>query len=201
MKHLLILLMLTFSLTARAGIWIEPYLGYNIGSYEQTISNAGASNGTFKLKYTDPAYGLKLGYNFIAMVVGFEYQLGTADTEFDSSSTPSVTANTPVTKYDTTSTGVFVGFTGLPLLNFWASYQFDVTWEDSDNDELSGSGYGVGAGFTGLPFLSINLDYKSYTLDESKDGTTGIVTTLPSNQLTEITSKVIMLSVSLPFDL
>ncbi len=200
MKFSKIIIALTFLFTfsANAGFLVEPYLGYSFGSQSFDVSNSGVLNGKYEFSHNGYRAGARLGYQFLGFMGGIDYGIGSFGRSVDS--LPSgVTATSEDESFS--QFGIFAGYELPILFRFWATYYVSAEWEGKDSkDENSGSGFGLGAGFTGLPFVSLNLEYKSFTMDETKDGTTGFVTKYPTSTLSDTSINEIVLSVSLPLD-
>ena len=181
---------------------MEPLVGYRKINAEFSLSNLGATHdGDYEFEVTGPEFGLKLGYALpLAFVVGVDYRIGTDESEQKSGTAPLGGGDGG----ESTNLGVFVGFTTVPLFNFWVNYKFEFKTKESEGDDKGdydkGTGYGVGVGFTGLPFVSINLEYNKYTMDETFDASTGVVTSLPTNNESDRDVTEIVLGVSVPFD-
>lgn len=125
-----------FTLQAHSGLLIEPYVGY--GSIATTTDVPSDDNET----ETGAFVGGRLGYSFLLVSAGVDYNTGSAG------------------DYDRTSTSAFVGVDLPILLRFYGKYTISSDLENSDNDFEYDfkSGYAVGVGFTGLPFVSLNLE-------------------------------------------
>lgn|GEM_PF-343640 len=190
----LVLLALSLGIpVARAGLYVEPYLGYSVNSAEQTSSSTDFS-------YDSPYFGGRLGGSFMMLNLGLDYMMRPEhDVKYDA---PASLAGTKE-KHDGKYLGAFIGVDFPVLVRAYASYYFDATLEDKDGsdvaDELNGKGYMLGLGFTGLPFVSLNLEYRALTFDEYKDASAGTTTALTGNQ--EYSAKEIGFSVSIPLDL
>ncbi len=184
-KSLLLLISLfIFSNTAQAGVLVEPYLGFGIGSGDR---------GNIDYDYTTPQFGARLGYSFLGLMGGIDYSLATS---FDIDAENTTTGVNSSTSYKKNQFGIFVGYELPILLRAWGTYYVNASLEDdiAPISDYSGSGYALGVGFTGLPFVSLNLEYRSFSYDEVE--TSGSTSTLsPSFDLNEI-----LLSVSLPLD-
>ena len=192
MKKLLsaVVLFLTVSMSANALIHVEPYLGYNM------ISGENSNSTITKYDFGGVNYGARLGLTALGFMGGLDYSMGSGDWETE-------TLNTKTTVDSSqTKLGVFAGYELPILLRAWATYFVNVKQEiesgANNGREYSGSGFGLGVGFTGLPFVSVNLEYKQYSYDEyeSAAGTTVTIDGANKIDLNEI-----MLSVSLPLDL
>ncbi len=173
-----------FSQAAQADLLLEPYLGYTFASGEQ--------GNDYEYDYMTPQIGGRVGYQMLGLMAGLDYStsLGKFDTDVKTVSTGAESTY----KYQKNQLGVFVGYNLPILLRVWGTYYFNANIEDdiAPITEHSGSGFALGAGFTGLPFVSLNLEYRSFSYDESE--TSGTTTTLnPSLDINEI-----FLSVSLP---
>ena len=179
MKKLLLAMIITVS--ASAGLLVEPYLGYEIGSGE-----AGSTDYTFNTS----VLGGRVGYTMLGLMGGIDYSLGMeSDLE---GKTGGVTGKT---KYSQDSLGLFVGYELPILLRAWATYYLSTNLERQEGTdkgkEYSGDGLGLGVGFTGLPFVSLNLEYRMMSYDEY-DGTA---------LANKIDMNFVMVGVSLPLDL
>ncbi|EPZ50325.1 outer membrane protein beta-barrel domain protein [Bacteriovorax sp. BAL6_X] len=146
MKKILIAMMIMIAgFQAQAGIYVEPYLAYNI---------LGETDGD---DTTGTNIGGRLGYSLPMLVsFGLDYNMGSYTID---SALGDVDA-------DTTNLGAFVAVDLPILLRGYASYYFS---SDIDTGSVSydGSGIAVGVGFTMLPFVSLNLEYRAMSYDGS----------------------------------
>ena len=187
-------LLLFASSTSWAAIRVEPLLGYRLfgGVNSQTPDGDDRFRET-ESDYSGPVFGVKVGYPLplplFGFVVGADVRLGSVTTKLD------LERSLKTTDLKTTDIGVFVGFTTLPLLNFWLSYFFSSEWEKEEEEVgraegsfsgWGGKGIGLGAGFTAFPFISFNVEYNKYTFD---------------NETPSASGSDILLSVSLPLSL
>ncbi len=154
MKLLTIVLVL-FSFNASAGFLIEPYAG--MGNYTSTVDATGIDGEDNEAM---SIFGARLGYSFILLSAGIDYEVQTID---DGSFT---------------NTSLFVGVDLPILLRFWGKYIISAQQSADDSSAVTGdftSGYAVGLGFTGLPFVSLNLEAQQvsyeYDLGGSLDDT------------------------------
>lgn len=192
MKKLLssVAIFLTVSMSANALIHVEPYLGYKLGSGEDSV----APITEYDFKTT--TLGARLGVTTLGFMGGIDYSLASGDWESTTGST--------TTKVDSSQKmfGLFAGYEFPILLRAWATYFMDVKQEvksgANNGDEYKGNGIGLGVGYTGLPFVSLNLEYRSYSYDE-RDNADGSKTTLSGSSAIDNTEYI--LSVSLPLDL
>jgi len=189
-KLALILFSLLFTLTpTHAGVLVEPYVGYAIGSAE-------FSNADWDYKTIQP--GARLGYQFMGLMAGVDYSTAKFDLDFEHKTTG---ATATFSDFKKTQLGVFVGYNLPVLLRVWGTYFLNAEAEypgdgQANSDfKYNGGGYGLGAGFTALPFLSINLEYRMYKYDEAEQG--GITAALAE----ELEFNEIFLSVSLPLNI
>ena len=170
------LVLVSFAKPAAAGVHLEPYVGYGMGSWEMP----GQSE-----DFTGMAYGGRLGYTMLGFGGGVEYMGGSFKDK----------ADVDPSTFKPKALGVWVGYTFPVMIRAYGTYFFDgkTTVSDSSGDsELTGSGMKLGVGFTALPFLSVNLEYFTNTWDEI-DGTA-----LPGF---EVTAKGYMLTLSIPLDI
>ncbi len=188
-SFLVLFLLLMIPYVSRAGVLVEPYIGYTQGAYE---------SGAIGIKMTGPNYGARVGYQTMGFMVGAEYGLSAYGVELDKAP-----AGIPLgTKDDWAGSymGAFIGYNLPTLLRIWGSYFLDAVYEDDAGagigDEISGSGHGLGLGFTGLPFMSLNLEYRAFDLDESADASSG-----ETVAITDTTTKEVRLSISFPFEI
>ncbi|MBK27091.1 MAG: hypothetical protein CME70_24015 [Halobacteriovorax sp.] len=221
MKKLLLgtFALVMFSNTALAGFLIDPYLGFRFNGKIEEEANAGDLD---EFSYSGLAYGARLGYNYLGLMMGMEYGVASGDVEQDTD--PGSVVNSGVGKSldgSFTNVGVYIGYEMPLLLRFWATYYFkakmEVDGEANNFNDLNpnstftntfnGSGFGLGVGYTGLPFLSFNLEYKVITYDEVESGDASVGTVnLPSSATSafgaagEGKASEILLSVSLPFE-
>ena len=187
MKKIIVALMLMF--TANAGLLVEPYMGFQLGSQETEIANE-----NYEYGLTGQLLGARLGYTLPLFMLGLDVNVGSMDADVDSA--PSGAQDQ---SYDTRQIGLFAGVELPILLRAWATYYFANEYTRDDDDKFKGSGMALGVGFTGLPFVSINLEYKMLTFDELEDSATGATTTYSGDN--QLDSNEIVLSVSLPLDL
>ncbi|MCO4755002.1 MAG: outer membrane beta-barrel protein [Bacteriovoracaceae bacterium] len=221
MKKLLLgtFALLMFSNTAMAGFLIDPYLGFRFNGSIEEEANVGDLD---EYSYSGLAYGARLGYNYLGLMLGFDYGMASGDVEQDKDPGSTVLSGVG-TKVDGAfkNMGLYIGYDMPLLLRFWATYYFksemEIEGENNNNSDLNpgntftdtykGSGLGLGVGYTGLPFLSINLEYKTFTYDEieSTDPSVGTVNLPAASTSTygssgEQKASEILLSVSVPFE-
>ncbi len=189
MQRLLLLCFLfLFTVTAHAGLLIEPLVGYNVAT--RLGDDSGKMGG---------AYGGRLGYQLLGFQLGLDYLNSTIepkDKDFRDD-------------FKSSEFGAFIGYKFPVFFRVYAGYVFaaqadkmDFYDEDDDAiDELTytdGSGPKVGIGFTGLPFVAINLEMRNVTYHniDYYDSTTDAKSELEE----ETKTTAYMLTLSLPLD-
>ena len=167
--------------TVKAGVLLEPYLGYSVGNIDDDDQMG-------------PSMGLRAGYSMMGLAVGAEYHTGTWN--WDTSS-----GDVDATPQDI---GAFVSYSLPLMLRFYGSYYFDSTNElDNDADQkLTGSAIKLGVGLTTFPLISINLDYTKYTYDDCEWNSSAVAQSGScSNVYDDFEADMYMISASLPFNL
>ncbi|ATH08130.1 hypothetical protein BIY24_09260 [Halobacteriovorax marinus] len=202
MKNIKIISLFTFlvlSSNSFAGILVEPFIGYGIGSAEYTTGSL-----TADAKNTGPQFGARLGYTAFGFMGGLEYRKSSGSLSYDKHTGGGTWTNSGVDQdYSGTEIGAFLGYELPILLRAYVGYTFNTKWEfdkngawiGAANDELSGNTTTLGVGFTGLPFVSLNLEFRMIELDKYKDVSLGTETS------TDFSSNEVVLGVSLPLDL
>lgn len=184
---------LAMGTTANAGIMLEPYFGYELGS-TMKLESGGSDDGG---KTSGLDLGLRVAYTLPVMVwLGLDYSLMSGGTSKGESS-----ANDG--KVDRSNLYFDVGVDLPVLARFWLGYglmnsaklKFD---SGGDTTLKNGTNLKFGVGFTALPLLSINLeyfmhDYKDYEAGAFSGSTDSVWSTHKENG--------IMLGLSAPFDL
>lgn len=160
--------------TANAGVMLEPFVGYGMGSSKQGDNN---------FKDSGAAYGARIAYSQMGFFVGGEYQGGSITSKPTSGSS---------TTLNITDLGATVGYEFPILLRVFGTYFFSAEGK-LDNGKIKGSGMKVGVGYTAFPLVAFNLEYHTTTYTKGEAG--GV-----SGDLTEkISGNLVMLSVSVPF--
>lgn len=145
-KILVTLVVTMVASAAQAGFMIDPYIG--IGQTKTSVDVASADDETS----TSTVLGSRLGYSFILVSAGIDYQIMKAEDAAEDD----VTVN---------NISAFVGV-DLPILfRFWAEYFISSNYDSDDLDVSFKDGYGIGIGFTGLPFVSLNLEIEALNYD------------------------------------
>ncbi len=165
-----LLLSSVFATQARAGIMVEPYLGYNLLTSDFTFgSGAGAFDGqSLKIDNTGLSYGLRLGVTVPLLFAAIDYSSGSL-----SSSVKEKPAGATISTSSSTATslGATVGV-NLPILRPYIGYIFDDQLK-SDTSTIYGSGFKVGVGLTVFPLVKLNAEYvtRTWTKSKSSSGT------------------------------
>mgnify|MGYP001488633932 CR=1 FL=1 len=174
-------LLLGISNNAKAGIFVDPYLGYNVGWLTESVT---VGSTTVDVDYADTGiiYGGRAGLKTLGFMFGLDYSMGSALKATPVASLVSGYTTTTV-KYDVSYMGAFVGYELPFLLRAWLTYHFDVGMDvEGSSTPIEGSSTTVGVGFTGLPLVSLNAEYRMVSLDNDT-----------------LDYKALLLSVSLPF--
>jgi len=137
--------------SAQAGILIDPYVG--AGSHVSAFDAVSSGSSVSDSSNSASVFGARLGYSFLLLSAGIDYQKMTVDDT------------------ELTNTSLFVGFDLPILVRAWAEYFLAA---DGDSDFNSAykfkDGYGVGIGFTGLPFVSLNLEIQNINYESELSG-------------------------------
>lgn len=179
----LLIAALMLSSSAYAGLYLEPYVGYEKGDV------TGTANGPFDQDVSGTQFGAKVGFNTMGFAVGVDgAQVSLAGEDN--------LANPDDMDFKGTDLGAFVQFTFPVMFKVSASYIFSSKAEDDTNvngvkTKIEGKGFKFGVGFTGLPFVSINLDMINVNYDDITYGGTAITDA-------DLDRKTFMLSLSLP---
>jgi hypothetical protein len=183
-KNVIVFIMMSlfiFAPHSRAGVLLEPYLGFSIGS-----GDAGSTD----FSYSTPTIGARAGYQTFGLMFGLDYGMQSGFNVKTTTSNVETKAD-----YSRNLLGLFVGYELPILLRAWGTYYVSGTLEADNSTREYGdlSGYSLGVGFTGLPFVSLNAEYRLFDYGET---TLSGATSNSSLSISEI-----LLSVSLPFNL
>jgi hypothetical protein len=169
MRNLSLLCLLTafISTSATAGFLIDPYVG--TGQFKST-----ADLSSLEESETITATGARVGYSFLLLSAGIDYQMATID------------------KDKVTSTSIFVGVDLPILIRAWAEVFVSSDYDsDTAGNELTfKDGNSIGIGFTGLPFVSLNVELQNINYESEFLGNKYDVKTAAT-----------VFSISLPLDL
>lgn len=164
---------------AKAGVLIEPVLGYSFKSFEVDDPDFSEEKGS------GASYGGRLGYQNFGFQLGLDYLRS------------SISMNDNDFKKDLTTSewAAFAGFEFPILLRVYAGYIFSANAETEvvGGEKLKlqdGTGMKLGVGFTGLPFVDINFEYRKGTYTKIKMGGSADIDT---------DFNAFMVGVSLPF--
>jgi Outer membrane protein beta-barrel domain len=177
---LLLAVFFLISIPAKAGLLIEPVLGFNMGTkLDFPTKNYSGGKGM--------GYGGRLGFQKLGFQLGADYLHSSIDmNETD------IKRNVALTEW-----AGFIGYEFPVLLRVYAGYIFSAKGETKLATGTAkvedGTGTKVGIGFTGIPFLDINLEYRAGTFDTYR--LAGV------KQSGNIDYSTYMLSLSLPFNL
>lgn len=145
-KFSLVCLLATFiSTNATAGFLIDPYIGTGQSKTTADINSLDDDGDSFS------ATGARVGYSFLLLSAGIDYQMGSIDGD------------------NVTSTSIFVGVDMPILVRAWAEYFVSSDLDnDSSYDMKFKDGTSIGIGFTGLPFVSLNVEVQNinYTVED-----------------------------------
>jgi hypothetical protein len=184
-------LLMTWALPAHAGLLLEPYVGYEMGSAE--VSSSGL---TAKYDTSGITVGGRVGFTMPIFFAALDYSMANGKANLTSG---------PGTSPDLSRSSLFaVVGASLPLIRVYGGYGFlhELTMKDASGDGVfKGSALKLGASFTGLPFLALNLEYIMSSLNKYKasSGTESAIGT--GNPVSDAKANAFMLSVSVPFDL
>jgi hypothetical protein len=168
------------ALPAKADLYLEPYVGYQVGTFTHNVSSvSGTVSGT--------AAGLRVGLSLPIFFVAAEYSLANGTMKPSSGSDLDVTGKTLFAT---------VG-ARLPLIRAYAGYGIMNDWDTKvsggSTGTYKGSAIKLGAGFSGLPFIAVNVEYVMSTFTKYKVGS--------SESNTDMKSGTYMLNVSLPLSI
>jgi hypothetical protein len=140
---------------SQAGIYIEPYLGYESGTNkgEFTVTSLGTSE--VDLDVSGLGYGAKLGYSLSNLTFGVDYQMAKLTEKEEGAEDD---------ESDYTDLGVFFSY-GMSSFKLNLGYMLNSKI-DADDVTLEGSGFKVGVTYSGFSPVNINLDYISSTYDQ-----------------------------------
>jgi hypothetical protein len=189
MKIIMIAVLALFTVSAHAGILVEPYLGFGASTVktEDTSGVPGSDSST------GIGMGLRLGYKFLLPWVALDYRLSSGEKLTDSVTQEKINASQ-------TQMGV-TGGVDLPLVRLFAGYGFDnkFTVKPSSGDVVfKGTYTKLGAGFSLIPLIKINLEYIINTYPKFSTGGTEYDRSVSYNKFDHTT---LFLSVSAPFNL
>lgn len=178
---LLLALFFLSAVPARAGLLIEPVVGFNMGTKLDFQGGESYSGGK------GLGYGGRLGFQKLGLQLGVDYLKSSIDMNDDD-----IKRNVKMDEW-----AAFIGYEFPVLFRVYAGYIFSAKGESKvalgSLDLEDGSGTKLGVGFTGIPFLDINLEYRSGTFDNQK--TAGVKSSK------DVDYNSLLLSLSLPLNL
>ena len=198
MKILVLLGLLLTVNVSKAGIHVEPYLGYMLfGDADDDTTTSGTE---YDLDYHPILLGGKFGYNYLGFMGGLDISLSPNFTL--QTNTKTGTSNT-TNKYDYSASyiGLFAGYNLPALFRVWVTYYFKAELEGEEppvsGNEFKGSGLGIGGGYTGfpIPFISVNAELRKPSFDESFTNSTGTTVAV------DYSAFELFISISAQFDL
>ena len=150
MKHLFPLFISLFILApaAKAGVFLEPYVGYATGHYEHTVTVAGTTFQRIDQDMTGVGYGGRAGFKVTSLVFGGEYQAGTLNFKGAGGIEPR-------------DLGAFAGLFLPGGIRFWGTYFFKAK-----TGSVEGKAWKVGLGYLFMKHLAMNVEYMNHTLDK-----------------------------------
>ncbi|MBT5093728.1 MAG: hypothetical protein HOM21_05775 [Halobacteriovoraceae bacterium] len=204
-----IVLLLFLSVTAEAGLLVDPYVGYSLnGSGDSKFNFDSSATGNWETDYSALGYGLRLGWkNPLGLMIGAEYSAQAAhEVEGKLAANQTFTFNgNSITSYKfdakKTHMGIFAGF-ALPMFRLWGTYflKSEMEVDKISGDEIlqkgntfEGSGYSLALGYTGLPFVGINFEFRNFKWDPERPAS-------GHNYTAEFEASEYFLSVSLPLN-
>lgn len=166
---------------AQAGILVEPYLGYELG----TLKYTGSPNASFDL--SSAALGLRAGVTFPLLFVALDYSVLLGGSAKDDTAA--------ATKWDASGSQLFAEVGAqLPLIRAYLGYGIANTFElksgGTTNKFENGTTIKAGVGTTVFPLIAVNLEYITSSYDK-----------LNGNSPSDSKSNFFMLNLSVPFDL
>jgi hypothetical protein len=152
MKNLILICsVFLISQFATAGGFIEPYIGYQMGTMEYSNGVEGKIKGT--------ALGLRAGYQMVIPWVALDVQMGKG----------SISEIIPEDDYTYTDVGVTVG-ASVPFLRPYVGYipQAKTKLENTAASyDVEGTGLKLGLGIKLLPLIDINVEQTNYTFKKA----------------------------------
>lgn len=169
--------------SAQAGIMLEPYAGYGIGTWKNKTANSKGDINT-------GAIGARVAYTFTMLWLGAD---GSTNVGGKLKTTSGGTGTD-----DLAGTNVYaVVGADLPLVRFWGGYGLSNTMTDKsssgDAKLTGGTHFKLGAGLKLIPMISLNLEYMNDAYKKADVPGFGKVDQ-------DVDSSTFMLSASIPFN-
>ena len=190
------------ALPAKAGLLLEPYLGYEVGQAEATYGTAAGAfaGGSTKWNYAGPILGARIGYTAPAVFfIAADYNMGSSLTfkvDTDASGIQSGGDGSRSALFLVAGAKILVlrGYIGYGFLNDW------TIKDGTDENKVKGTALKLGASFTGIPIFAINFEMMNSTFTKISSGGTDYD---PSDGgfFKAAKASSYMISLSAPFDL
>jgi hypothetical protein len=153
-SSLLVLLITIMTSAAQAGFYIEPYLGYDSSTSkgDVTLTSPTSSVVTINVDEVGARFGAKIGYAAGSWIFGIDALTGELSDSSDDKTTH-------------TDAGVFVAYRFDKKYSAALGYNATSSVE-TDDFELTGSGFRLGIGAQVHERIKLSVDYIMATLDE-----------------------------------
>lgn len=145
MKKLLLLLMLSISTTASAGLLLEPFIGVTSGD----------TDGTYKFDYTGTEIGARAAYSTLGFFGGLDFRMRNYD------------ADKGDAIKDNGRLALVVGYEAPILVRAFATYGIMSAQKIGSTELETSSDITLGVGYTGLPFVAINFEIGNFQVDKA----------------------------------
>jgi hypothetical protein len=129
-----------FTASAKAGVYLEPYVGYAASKATSTVSR-GTTSVTGSADYSGVGYGGRAGLKGRIFAVGAEYQAGRLKSESGG-------------KFEPQDIGAFIGVFAPLGFRAYGTYFFSAK-----AGSYKGTAWKLGIGYQMLMLLSLNLEY------------------------------------------
>lgn len=183
-KILLLLSLVSFSVNARAGVYIDPFLGLDSSTVTATTASGAKANSSS----SGIDYGARLGYKLMSpWFIAAEYTGGSGKDDGGTSSS---------SEYTKTALGGVIGYDiGKHLLAIGYGFSDKLKYKTTPELEISGTNLKLGYAYKATNKININLDLiiPNYTKASAGGGEVEI-----SQVYSKFTVTTILLSVSFP---
>lgn len=173
-----LLTMFAINFSANAGILLEPYAGMHLAS---KVKSSGSSSSDLK----GSAFGGRLGFQNLGLMLGLNYKTGTA------------TIGEDELDYDFSHQGFFIGYDFPIMFRVWAEMVFSGNAKRKSGGVTTEykkiSGTQLGLGYKIIPFVSLNLEIGSTKWKDGTAKTGAISVDAPETDITTY-----FLSISVP---
>ena len=146
MKRLfsLFIFLAAFAPAARAGVFVEPWVGYATGKFEHTVTVGSTVFQRIDQNMSGMGYGVRGGWRFMALAVGAEYQAGSINFKGGGGVEPK-------------DLGAHLGLYFLGGIRAWGTYFFKAKTGSIEGTAVKG-----GLGYLFLRHVSLNVEYIKY---------------------------------------